>query len=592
MPGLDLSADGRRTDRAASGIPQADGLPPPHGGALTHLLVASDEANRLRDRSRDWPSIDLTPRQICDLELLLNGGFSPLTGFLGRKDHESVVSSLRLAGGVLWPMPITLTVPKPVAERLETGTPVGLRDPDGTLLAVLDVQDLWQTDWRREAREVFGTLDASHPGVRSLQAAAGEIAVGGPLRGVALPRHYDFNALRHAPADLRAVFRRDGWTRVVAFQTRNPMHRAHKELTERAAREAGARLLLHPVVGLTQPGDMDRVTRVRCYQALAGEYPAGQMKLSLLNLAMRMGGPREALWHAIVGKNHGCGYFIVGRDHAGPGKDSRGHPFYEPYAAQDLLRQFEKEAGVTMVPFRELVFVPSRGRYFPSNEIPQGAQSLTLSGTELRRRLGNGEEIPEWFTYPSVAAELRRAYPPKAQQGFTLFFTGLSGAGKSTIANILLAKLTELGSRTVSLLDGDQVRKTLSAGLGFSKADRDANILRIGLVAAEITKHRGIAICAQIAPYADARQQVRGWVSKLGGFIEIHVATPLEVCEQRDRKGLYAKARAGQIEHFTGLDDPYEAPTNPELRFATVGQDPEANAEEVLAYLRREGYLA
>jgi len=564
----------------------------PHGGVLSSPLVSADEARRIREQSLQWPSIDLTLRQTCDLDLLLNGAFSPLKGFLTRKDYESVLTGVRLADGTVWPMPITLNVPKALASTLEAGKPLGLRDAEGSLLAVLDIEDIWQADWRREGQQVFGTTDPVHPGVQALQAMGDDILVGGTLRGIAFPRQYDFRGLRLTPAELRADLEREGWGRVVAFQTRNPMHRAHKELTERAAREAGAHLLLHPTVGMTKPGDVDHFTRVRCYQAIASEYPAGLMKLSLLNLAMRMGGPREALWHAIVRKNHGASHFIVGRDHAGPGKDSQGKPFYGPYAAQDLVREFEREVGVTMVPFHELVYVPGKNHYFPSNEVPAGEKSQTLSGTELRQRLRDGREIPEWFTYPSVVDELRRAYPPKARQGVTVLLTGLSGAGKSTIANILLVKLLEDGARPVSLLDGDLVRKTLSAGLGFSKADRDTNILRIGLVAAEITKHRGIAICAPIAPYAGARRQMREWVSAYGGFVEIHVATPIDVCEQRDRKGLYAKARAGQLPHFTGIDDPYEVPANPELRLDTVQNSAEECAQQILDYLRREGFLS
>jgi sulfate adenylyltransferase len=569
---------------------RSDPLPAPHGGALQVLMTPPDEAARLKTQSRDWISLDLP--QLCDLDLLLSGAFSPLRGFLGRADYESVLARMRLADGTVWPMPITLSVAPAFAERIELGSTLALRDAEGTLLAALDVSDKWSPDWEQEARAVFGTTDLLHPGVKALHDGAGSVNLGGRVRGVAAPRQYDFRALRLTPTELRAEFAARGWTQVVAFQTRNPMHRAHKELTERAAREVGGNLLLHPVVGLTKPGDVDHYTRVRCYEAIAQHYPEGLIKLSLLNLAMRMGGPREALWHAIIRKNHGCSHLIVGRDHAGPGQDSRGKPFYDPYGAQELVRQYEQEIGVTMVPFQEVVYVPRQKRYLPGDEVPKGEPTLTISGTELRRRLREGDELPEWFTYPAVAHVLRAAYPPKAQQGFTLFFTGLSGAGKSTIANILLVKLLEQGGRPVTLLDGDLVRKTLSSGLGFSKADRDMNILRIGLVATEITKNRGIAICAQIAPYVDARKQVRDWVSANGTFIEIHVATTLAECERRDQKGLYAKARAGQIQHFTGIDDPYEPPLEPELRIETDGRTPEACADEVLTYLRSEGYLA
>ncbi len=568
-----------------------DHLIPPHGGRLVDLVVPPDRADELRRESRDWPSWDLTPRQVCDLELLANGSFSPLTGFLDRADYERVCSEMRLTDGTLWPMPITLDVSREAAEHLEAGARLALRDPEGVMLAVLTVSDIWEPDKEAEAARVFGTTNPEHPGVAYLFEVAGPVYVGGRIEAVQLPVHYDFKELRRTPAELRAEFAQKGWTRVVAFQTRNPMHRAHVELTMRAARDAQANLLIHPVVGMTKPGDVDHYTRVRAYQAVMDRYPRLTASLALLNLAMRMAGPREALWHAIIRKNHGATHFIVGRDHAGPGSDSNGDPFYGPYEAQELFRAHEEELGVAMVDFKLMVYDPEDDRYLPIDEVPEGRKTLSISGTELRERLADGREIPEWFSYPEVVAELRRTHPPRASQGFTVFFTGLSGAGKSTIANALMVKLLQMGGRPVTLLDGDIVRKHLSSELGFSKEHRDLNILRIGFVASEITKNGGVAICAPIAPYDGTRQRVRRMIEPVGGFVLVHVATPLEVCEQRDRKGLYAKARAGIIKEFTGISDPYEEPADAEVTIDTTDTSPDEAANRIILYLERLGYI-
>ncbi len=568
-----------------------DHLIPPHGGHLVDLLVPPERAAELRRESRDWPSWDLTPRQVCDLELLANGSFSPLTGFLDRADHERVCSEMRLTDGTLWPMPITLDVSRETAEHLEEGARLALRDPEGVMLAVLTVSDIWEPDKEAEAAQVFGTTNPEHPGVAYLFEVAGPVYVGGRIEALQLPVHYDFKELRKTPAELRAEFAQKGWTRVVAFQTRNPMHRAHVELTMRAAKDEQANLLIHPVVGMTKPGDVDHYTRVRAYLAVMERYPKLTASLALLNLAMRMAGPREALWHAIIRKNHGATHFIVGRDHAGPGSDSNGDPFYGPYEAQELFRAHEEELGVTMVDFKLMVYDPEDDRYLPIDEVPEGKKTLSISGTELRERLADGREIPEWFSYPEVVAELRRTHPPRANQGFTVFFTGLSGAGKSTIANALMVKLLQMGGRPVTLLDGDIVRKHLSSELGFSKEHRDINILRIGFVASEITKNGGVAICAPIAPYDGTRQRVRRMIEPVGGFVLVHVATPLEVCEQRDRKGLYAKARAGIIKEFTGISDPYEEPADAEVTIDTTDTSPDEAANRIILYLERLGYI-
>ena len=563
----------------------------PHGGALVDLFAPIDRRATLKAESRDWPSHDLTRRQICDLELLVSGAFSPLTGFLGRRDYDRVCSEMRLDDGTLWPMPITLDVTESLASSLSPGSRLALRDEEGVMLAVLDIDDVWQPDREVEGAAVFGTTNPEHPGMAHLLARTQPCYVGGRVTAVQSVTHYDYRLLRHTPAELRGEFTRLGWTKVVAFQTRNPMHRAHQELTLRAAKEVQASLLIHPVVGMTKPGDVDHYTRVRCYQALLERYPSKTALLSLLPLAMRMGGPREAVWHAIIRKNHGCTHLIVGRDHAGPGSDLSGKPFYGPYDAQELLRAHEAELGVTMVPFKMMVYVENRDSYVPVDEVPGGTRTLNLSGTELRQRLAEGKDIPSWFTFPDVADELRRSHPPRERQGVTVFFTGLSGSGKSTLANALLVKLLEFGGRPVTLLDGDLVRKHLSSELGFSKEHRDINIRRIGYVASEITKNGGIAVCAPIAPYDAVRKDVRAMIEPVGGFMLVHVDTPLEVCEQRDRKGLYVKARAGIIKKFTGISDPYEAPADAELAIDTTALTPDEAAQRIILHLERAGYV-
>ena len=565
------------------------GLIAPHGGTLVDLFAAPDRAADISSASRDWPSHHLTPRQLCDLELLLDGAFSPLTGFMTSRDHDAVCADMRLGDGTLWPIPITLDVGDALADSLSAGDRLALRDPEGAMIAVLHVEDVWQPDRGAEAEAVFGTADRGHPGVAHLLDRTAPAYVGGRVEGVRPVPHYDYKPLRHTPAALRAAFGQLGWTRVAAFQTRNPMHRAHYELTLRATKEIGASLLIHPVVGITKPGDVDHYTRVRCYQALLPRYPPHTALLSLLPLAMRMGGPREAVWHAIIRKNHGCTHLIVGRDHAGPGRDSSGKPFYGPYEAQALLAAHEAELGVTMVPFKRMVYVEDTDRFLPVDEVPAGRRTLELSGTELRGRLAAGREIPLWFTFPAVADELARSHPPRRRQGFTLLFTGLSGSGKSTIANVLLVKLLERGGRPVTLLDGDLVRKNLSSELGFSREHRDINIRRIGYVASEITRNGGIAICAPIAPYDAARKQVRAMIEPLGGFRMVHVATALAVCEARDRKGLYAKARAGVIRQFTGISDPYEAPATPRSPSTPRSRRPRRRRRRSSCTWRRRG---
>ncbi|PWK50884.1 bifunctional sulfate adenylyltransferase/adenylylsulfate kinase [Pleionea mediterranea] len=562
----------------------------PHGGVLVELIEpAINESSKIKlSELRSW---DLTQRQTCDLELLLNGGFSPLTGFLTQKDYESVLEMMRLRDGTLWPIPITLDVTKEFAESIDIDDSVVLRDQEGVALALLQVSDKWTPDKALEANRVYGTEDRLHPAVDYLFNQSGEVYLGGRITGLELPRHYDYKHLRDSPAELRAKFEKWGWNKVVAFQTRNPMHRAHQELTFRAAKQEEANLLIHPVVGMTKPGDIDHFSRVRCYEHILKEYPEQTTMLSLLPLAMRMGGPKEALWHAIIRKNYGCTHLIVGRDHAGPGKDSQGNDFYGPYDAQELLKEHENELGIKMVPFQMMVYVKEKAEYMPVDDVDEGLTILNISGTEVRRRLAEGLEIPDWFSYPDVVEELRKTKPPRHKQGVTIFFTGLSGAGKSTIANALMIKLLEIGNRPVTLLDGDLVRKHLSSELGFSKEHRNINIQRIGYVASEITKNGGFAICAPIAPYRETRREVRQMIEQEGGFIEIHVATSLEECERRDRKGLYAKARKGIIKEFTGISDPYEEPEAPELVIDTIACTPDEAAQRILLKLEGLGYI-
>jgi sulfate adenylyltransferase len=555
------------------------------------LLVVADYAEELRLASLDFTSLTLTKRQLCDLELLLNGGFRPLTGFLGQEDYQAVLERVRLADGTLWPLPIVLDVSEAFAAGIEEGQRIALRDPEGFMPAVMTVTDIWRPDRALEAEAVFGTTTLGHPGVRALMREERPVYLGGGVEGIQLPAHYDFESLRHSPAELRHQFRKIGWRNVIAVHSSNPMHRLHRELILELAKRHQAHILLHPAVGVTKPGDLHYYARVHCYQALQRRFPHELALLSLLPLAMRMAGPREALWHALINRNFGCTHFVVGPDHASPPVDG-GRPFYSKYQAQEYVERFAGDLGIEPIPLEEHHYVPAKRRFLPGREIEvQGLESVALSDAELKERLTRDQEIPDWFSYPEVLEPLRRIYPPRNRQGFTLFFTGLSGSGKSTLANIVYAKLVGAGGRPVSLLDGDIVRQNLSSELGFSKQHRDINIRRIGFVASEITKNGGVALCAPIAPYTETRRAVRTLIEQHGAFLEIYVATPLEVCEARDRKGLYAKARKGLIPEFTGISDPYQEPERPELRLDTSRMAPAEAAQEIMLYLLKEGYL-
>lgn len=568
------------------------GLPAPHGGHLIDLLAPNPEqVESLKQRLHGMKALHLSPRQLCDLELILIGGFSPISGFMSRGDYEKVLSDSRLLSGEAWPMPITLDVDEAFVKTIKVGESIGLYDIEGFPVAILEVSDIWQPDKTAEAKAVFGTCDDTHPGVEYLFHQAHAFYVGGSLKGIALPKHYDFPHLRLTPKELRRKFEEMGLERIVGFQTRNPMHRAHVELTFRAAASVEGNVLIHPVVGMTKPGDVDYFTRVRCYEKVLPYYPQRTAFLSLLPLAMRMAGPKEALWHAIIRKNYGCSHFIIGRDHAGPGKDRSGKDFYGAYDAQEYVRQWEKALGIRILPFQELVYSDDRGKYIAVNEADKEEKILNISGTEFRQRLLDGTQVPDWFSYPEIIRELQMRIPPKFRQGFTVFFTGLSGAGKSTIARALLIRLQEIGGRSVTLLDGDHVRKILSTELGFSAEHRELNIRRIGFVAKEVTRAGGIGICSPIAPYAATRRFVRNMIASSGGFIEVYVSTPLSVCESRDTKGLYAKARKGLIPHFTGISDPYEVPEKPEITIDTSAHSPERACQIIIAYLEKEGYI-
>ena len=563
----------------------------PHGGVLKDLFLdeaAIDEAKRAALEFKSW---DLNRRQLCDLELILNGAFSPLEGFNTREEYARVLEDMRLPSGLLWPIPVTLDVDAGFAETVGAGDTIALRDPEGVLLATMEVRDIWTPDKAQEAAAVFGTGDEAHPGVDALLNRRGAVYLGGRLHGVEPQHHYDFKLHRESPAELRARFRKLDWRKVVAFHTRKPMHRAEQELTSRAARDCEANLLIHPVLGANGPGDPDRFTRMRCYEHLLARYPEQTTALSALNLATRLAGPREALWHGIIRKNYGCTHLIVGRDHAAPDPVPEQASFYAPEAAQELFARHQEELGITMAPAQDMAYVEDRAQYLPKDEIPAAMEARQLSDAELRRRLDAGLEIPEWYSFPEVVAELERAFPPRHRQGFAVFFTGLSGAGKSTVANALMVKLLESGARKVTLLDGDIVRKILSSELGFSKEHRNLNILRIGFVAAEIAKAGGIAICAPIAPFRATRRQVRDSVEAAGGFVEVYVSTPIEVCEARDRKGNYAKARAGLIKGYTGVDDPYEVPERAEVVIDTQDLTAELAAHRILVKLESLGYI-
>ncbi len=551
------------------------------------------EAKRteLTKEAINYPFWTLSERQICDIELLLNGGLAPLAGFMNRADYESVLETMRLADGNLYPIPVTLDISREFIAPLSPGDKITLRNREGFAIAILTLSEIWEPDPAREAQLVYATQNRSHPAVNYLFTTSHSVYVSGELQKIFGIYHVDYREYRHTPTELRAEFKRKNWEKVVAFQTRNPMHLAHIALTEKAMQEHDANLLLHPAVGMTKPGDVDYYTRARCYQHVLGHYPKGSVMLSLLPLAMRMGGPREALWHGIIRKNYGCTHIIVGRDHAGPGKDNTGKPFYGEFEAQHALIKHAPEIGIEAAAFDHMVYHPQKKKYIFMSEVQTREKTLSISGTELRALLDRGSPIPEWFTLPRIAEELRRTHPPLKEHGFTVFFTGLSGAGKSTLAQALRVKLCERCRPDITLLDGDVVRSHLSSELTFSHEHRSLNVRRIGYVASEVTKNRGIAICAPIAPYEEDRKTNRELISRYGGYIEVYVSTPLEVCEKRDTKGLYLRARENLTHHFTGIDDAYEIPTSPEVVIDTSHAGIEESVDKIYAKIKALGYI-
>eukprot|EP00211_Chloroparvula_japonica_P001042 CAMPEP_0119131056 /NCGR_PEP_ID=MMETSP1310-20130426/9334_1 /TAXON_ID=464262 /ORGANISM="Genus nov. species nov., Strain RCC2339" /LENGTH=587 /DNA_ID=CAMNT_0007121609 /DNA_START=71 /DNA_END=1834 /DNA_ORIENTATION=- len=558
------------------------------------LLVHDAALEKLKAEAENLRALTLTARQLCDIEMLMNGGFTPLDGFLTEEDYNSVLDNVRLANGKLWPMPITLDVTEKQAEGIAVGDRLSLLDDFGNLMAVMTVKSKWVPDKKREAEKIFGSPDDEcHPAIAYLFQEAGNVYLGGPVEGVQLPIHYDYNDLRLTPLEVRGSFRRCGFTRVCGFQTRNPMHRSHRELTLRAARDAKANILIHPVVGMTKPGDVDYFTRVRVYLEILKTYPPGMAMVSLLPLAMRMAGPREALWHALIRRNYGCTHFVIGRDHAGPGKNRDGKNFYGDYDAQNFVRQFGEEVGINILTYNHMVYVEDRGEYYEIDKVPEGCSIKSISGTELRRRLQKGIPIPDWFSFERVVKILRDSYPPRHKQGFTVFFTGFSGSGKSTIASALGVALMEDGRRPCITIDGEEARKHLSTELGFSKDDRNMNIRRLSWVAAQVTKARGIAVVCAIAPYESSRQYGRRLVEATGGgFVLVHVATPIEVCEKRDGTGIYKKARSGELKNITGVDDPYDVPKQPDITIDASQVSVREAVHSIVLHLEAAGYLA
>lgn len=558
------------------------------------LLVHFRRAEELKKQAISYPSVNLNKRQLCDLELLLNRAFYPLKGYLNQTDYESVLTSMRLADRSVWPMPICLDVPEKTADSLQAGQKIALNDQEGFLLAILTISDIWRPDKRKEAEAVYNcTEPEKHPGVRHLLNSAGEWYIGGTIEGLHLPLHYDFKEIRLTPSDTHRRFAQNGWRNILGFHTDEYLHCAHREMIMKAARESNCNIFLQPVVGLDHPGNIDHYTHVRCYEEIIKQFPRSMNMLSLIPLANRWAGPREALWHAIIKKNYGCSHFLVADNHGDPFAHlENGSLFYPRHEAQKTVTSYGEEIGITMVPLKEMVYVEDKAQYIAKDEATPDMEIKTISSTELKRRLENDLEIPAWFSYPEVVDELRRAFPPRSKQGFTVFLTGLSGSGKSTIAKALMVKFMEMRDRPVTLLDGDIVRRNLSSELTFSKDHRNLNTTRIGFVASEITKNGGIALCAPIAPYEESRQINRDIISKYGGYIEVYVSTPLETCELRDRKGLYAKARAGTVKGVTGVTDPYIPPSNPELTIDTTDITPAEAAQEIMLYLEEQGYLA
>ena len=563
----------------------------PQDTSLVNLLVDQERHIALKQLLSSLPDITLNLRQICDFELLTTGVFSPLKGFMTQEAYESVLDRMRLPSGEIWPVPICLDVSRDLSDRFEVGQSVVLRDPEGFPLGLMAIEDIWQADREKEALAVYGTTDMTHDEVARLQGGGNRYYVGGTIEALNLPIHSDFKQIRNTPSEVRQQFCKLGWKQVVGFQTRQPIHRPQFELTIQAMKKAKANLLMLPIAGIPRPGDFDHYTRMRCYQKVAAHYPPDTFMLNLLPLSTRLAGPRDAVLHMIIGKNFGCTHFVIGHNHATPGRDSFGNPFYDTPQVRELAQEAAKEVSIEPVFFEEMVYLPFEDEFKLVSDVKDGQETLSFTNDHIRDRVRKGKHIPEWASFPDVVKELRRSYPSPATQGLTVFLTGLSGAGKSTIANVLYSKFMEMGTRPVTLLDGDIVRRNLSSELNFSKEHRDINVRRIGFVASEITKNRGVAICAPIAPYERTRSKIRTSIEAHGGFFEIHVATPISVCEKRDRKGMYAKAKAGLLKGFTGVDDPYEEPSNPELSIDTSNLTPDEAVQQILLLISEKGFV-
>lgn len=555
------------------------------------MIVTESRANEIKAASKDYPSITLDERCLCDLELLAIGGFSPLKTFMGQNDYLSVLQNMRLANGTLWPLPVTLPVDP--SSGLEVGKPLALRDVYGNLVGLLHVQEIYPIEKPLEAASAYGTHDPLHPSVAYLNRSSGHYC-SGPLEVIRVPPHYDFVSLRRTPAELREHFEKLGWSKIVAFQTSAYMFRPHEEPARNAASQIGAGLLIQPVVGTTKPGDVDHYTRIRSYKALAETaFEPGQCVLSLLPLTMRMAGPRDALLGSIISRNFGCTHFMVGPDHASPGLDSTGKPFYSPLAAQEFLKSNQDEIGIRLISYTPWVYLPDLDQFASPDDIPAGSKTADISADQVRDDyLARGIPLPDWFCRPAVASILSETSPPKNRQGLTIWFTGLSGSGKSTIAHGLVERLAEYG-RNVAFLDGDEIRTHLSKGLGFSKEDRDTNIHRVGYVAGLLAAQGGTTICSVVSPYRAPRDHARK-LSR-GHFVEIFCDTPIDICETRDVKGLYAKARAavadGKGLGFTGVDDPYEPPLNPEVTLDTSRLGVPECVDVIVGKLKELGYI-
>jgi len=566
-------------------------LEKPYGDKLINLIVSHERSLLLKETAINLKDIICDDRQLCDLELLASGAFSPLNGFMNRDDYESVLDRMRLQNDILWPIPICLSVNKLQVKSLEGGQSVCLRDQEGFLIAIMHIEDIWKIDKEKEAQKIFKTMDLKHQGVNYLFKEGRDFYIGGKIEVISLPLHFDFKQLRMTPFEIRNIYEKLGWHRIVGFKTRHPIHKAQYEITINAMRQAKANLLILSVAPKISLGDFDHYTRVRCYRSVVCNYPSDSYLLNLLPFALRMSGARDAILDMIIARNFGCTHFIIGKDHASPELNIKEKSFYEAYEARDIAKKYSNEIGVEIISCEEMVYLPFEDEYRSINQVPENIQTLSLSGFDIRKRIISGKNIPKWATFPEVIEQLQNAYPPPKMQGFTIFLTGLSGAGKSTIAKVLYSRFLEKGTRPVSLLDGDIVRQNLSSELSFSKEHRDINVRRIGFVASLITKNRGIAVCAPIAPYSETRNKIRKIIESYGGFIQVYVATPIDECEKRDRKGMYAKARAGLIKGFTGVDDPYEIPESSEIEIDTTNLTPDEAAQEIMLYLGQKGYI-